>query len=141
MKAKMYIINELGWEYNDEYYYRSGSGGGAATEAYTDYDLAIISAQKKTAAEMRERFEKDALGYVESHMTYGGNECFDLDPLWVAKCKNIYNIEFKEGYNDIMYPTTIGKNTVVDAPDDFYIEFADQADFKLFEVTEVVLVA
>lgn len=33
---KIYIIVEVNWEYNDEYYYRPEGGGGSPIEAYYD---------------------------------------------------------------------------------------------------------
>lgn len=46
---KIYVILEIGWEYNDEYYYRPESGGGKPIEAYFDETLANERCVKKNA--------------------------------------------------------------------------------------------
>jgi hypothetical protein len=35
-KRTGYVIVEIGWEYNDEYYYRPDSGGGTPKKFFTD---------------------------------------------------------------------------------------------------------
>ncbi len=35
-----YVIQEIGWEYNDEYYYQSADGGGTARKVFLNKDKA-----------------------------------------------------------------------------------------------------
>lgn len=40
--TKVYIVSKIGWEYNDEYYYRPESEGGLPVEAYKDRSKAEL---------------------------------------------------------------------------------------------------
>lgn len=40
MSRSIWIVNRIGWEYDDSTYYRSESGGGQPYHAYTDFEIA-----------------------------------------------------------------------------------------------------
>lgn len=61
-KVKAYVILEQGWEYNDEYYFRSGSGGGDPRQIY----ITPEAAQEKVDQENIKEF----LGLVSQSYDY-----------------------------------------------------------------------
>jgi hypothetical protein len=50
---KAWVIQEIGWEYNDEYYYRAESRGGIARRVYFDHDAAVIDCARMNAGRVK----------------------------------------------------------------------------------------
>jgi len=53
MENKVYIVTEIEWQYNDEYYYTSEHEGGKAIEAYRDLSEAVAVCEANNIAEAR----------------------------------------------------------------------------------------
>jgi len=53
MSRSIWIINRIGWEYDDSTYYRSESGGGQPYQAYTDLEIAKSFLAQLEAEEFR----------------------------------------------------------------------------------------
>lgn len=58
---KAWVVQEIGWEYNDEYYYRGNSEGGTARKVYFDHEKAMIDCAKMNAAQYK---KETASGYA-----------------------------------------------------------------------------
>ena len=50
---KAWVIQEIGWEYNDEYYYRAESRGGVPRRVYFDHDTAVVDCAKMNAGRVK----------------------------------------------------------------------------------------
>jgi hypothetical protein len=53
LTRKAWVIQEIGWEYNDEYYYRGNSEGGTPQRVYFDHDRAMLDCAKMNAARLK----------------------------------------------------------------------------------------
>lgn len=144
MKAKMYIVTRVGWEYNDEYYYRSESGAGDPVEAFTLEELAHESCKLKHVSLLKEDLARSSSEYIANYISRGGYSTAEFDDEWIEKCGAEYNIEFvPSDYNDEdLYPRTVGEDDVnPSTSDQFYIEFLERSNVVHFEVVEVDWVA
>lgn len=54
LTRKAWVIQEIGWEYNDEYYYRGNSEGGTPLKVYFAHDKALVDCAKMNAAKLKE---------------------------------------------------------------------------------------
>ena len=65
--SKVYVISELGWEYDDNNYYRSDSGGGSPIVAYRSWEKAEQACKQKNI-----NFFKDYLssGEIKDYYCY-----------------------------------------------------------------------
>jgi len=141
MGATIYIITEIGWDYDDKYYYRSGNAGNPV-EAYTLKELAEEAALNKEIA-----FVKDLLSKGDSVTNlYRTEEEIDPDDHreWILECKERYNISFDE----YMCPyvegkrSRFGRNVVpVEADNQFFIDYISHLGLSFFEVVQVDFVA
>lgn len=53
---KAYVLMEIGWEYNDETYYQSSSGGGSPRKSFDSFEAATLECTKKNVEELKELF-------------------------------------------------------------------------------------
>lgn len=54
LTKKAWVIQEIGWEYNDEYYYRGNSEGGTPLKVYFEHNKAMVDCAKMNAAKHKE---------------------------------------------------------------------------------------
>lgn len=55
LTRKAWVIQEIGWEYNDEYYYRGNSEGGTPKKVYFDHARAVVDCAMLNAAKWKEQ--------------------------------------------------------------------------------------
>lgn len=54
LTRKAWVIQEIGWEYNDEYYYRGNSEGGTPLKVYFEHTKALAACAQMNAAKLKE---------------------------------------------------------------------------------------
>ena len=141
MGVTIYVITRIGWDYDDNYYYRSGNSGDPV-EAYTLKELAEEAALDKEIAVVRDLLSK---GDSVTNL-YRTEEEIDPDDHreWILECKEKYNISFDEYMSPYVegMKSKRGRNVVpVETNNQFYIDYIRHLGLSFFEVVQVDFVA
>lgn len=59
LTRKAWVLQEIGWEYNDEYYYRGNSEGGTPRKVYFVHEKALLDCASMNAARAKEEKDSD----------------------------------------------------------------------------------
>lgn len=133
--GSMYLVVELGWEYDDNYYFKTDST--IPVEIYTMLELAEMGLERLTVKHVRSGLLQSSASFVSNFTANYDRPILDED--WAAECETKYNIKFTEEH----IPYTVGrKDSVAElTPDSFYLEFIDQCDIRFYEIVEIEVVA
>jgi hypothetical protein len=113
-KSEMYVLVEVGWEYDDNYYYKGGAIDGAVGPFKTTLEasLAAVACTVRLAAET----DKGTVGFLESFP--------DGDSAYVEQLKKKFNEEGVRGYDKRL-------------PEEEWELFASQTWFHFYTVIEL----
>lgn len=117
---KYYVLLELGWEYNDEYYYRTEYDDGRPKAVFTNKKEAEIESVKRT---LKYISELDVEFLLDSYSVIGwGNSEQKLQ-------------EFSE-----RFPTITSKTKIKNIPTDIQenlVNWLEEIDIKFYEIVTI----
>ena len=67
LTRKAWVLQEIGWEYDDSYYYRGDTRGGIAKRVYFQQDKAIRDCAKLNAQKRQEEIDTDSRRETYQH--------------------------------------------------------------------------
>lgn len=127
MSRSVWIINRIGWEYDDSNYYKSESGG-TPYQAYTDREIALSFLKDIEARELRSVGQNLLSDFIRSD-DYRADLAEDLESL----CK-ILHLKYNDGEISFSKPFhQYSDEELRSIADAFYVSF--------YELVEVELVA
>jgi hypothetical protein len=94
--ANIYVVVEIGWEYNDEYYYRPESEGGNPVNAFTIPSLAEEYCSTKDCEWFISQFESKYTWHRSNPANYLNEGWYGEDDI-AELCKNVDGLEW-DGY-------------------------------------------
>lgn len=145
MSNTIYIVSEIGWDYDDNYYYRTGNGATHPVEAYLIEELAQEAAMQKEV----DFISKLLVAGDSVVRLYKQDEELEYHDHkeWIEECERKYNISFDEYLN----PYVIGEGgkksknfrglSPSDTPRQFYVDYINHFEFEFYEVVKVELLA
>lgn len=137
--GKMYLLSRIGWEYDDNFYFKDGSKD--PIEIYTIFEIAELALKNAEIARARKELAESSGSFI-SNYTYNYDKPI-LTRSFKRKCKEEYNISF---HRDDPCPFTEGYKSLMDAvspstPDEFYIEFLEICKVNFYEIIEIEVIA
>ncbi len=82
LTRKAWVLQEIGWEYNDEHYYRGNSEGGTAQKVYFDHAKALVECARLNQERSKE--ESESKYPMEGSDGYPIKEFYELVEVEVA---------------------------------------------------------
>lgn len=119
--TKIYVVNKIGWEYNDEYYYRPQSGGGLPEHAFTNLDDAKKYCDQKNLEFYKTTPIRD---YMEG----------DMYDFFSKEGTKLMSQFFGEDWRDILDDTY---NICWDMTDEQWMQLLPHLEIVLYEICEV----
>lgn len=130
MSRSVWVINEVGWEYDDSNYYRVD--GVKPFQAYTDFEIANAFLKEKKADTIRS-LNDDIFGYIDE---YSINEVINNKESLERIAKIGINISDDACYSKPTFIKNMNEYT-----DEELIEVAEIFSIEFYSLMEVELIA
>lgn len=85
----VYVVNEIGWDYNDEYYYQVPGGGGRPSQAFLTKKLA-----EEYVKDLNFQWFVSNLGGFDNPASYFPTHEMMDDPIFINAIKVVEHLEF-----------------------------------------------
>lgn len=131
MSRSVWVINGIGWEYDDNNYYKSG--GGRPLQAYTDKEIALSFWRELEAGEIRSVGNTFFRDFVSEYMLTELSAIYDSDDLSAT----LKDLEVNhDGDGDFSFAKSVHSYS-----DEKLLNIAKIFGVQFYELIEVELVA
>lgn len=98
--SNLFVLVEIGWEYNDEVYFRSESGGGMPKKVFECENAAKLECNRLNALHMKKLFEsgnvRDYCYSLEDKIIYSLRKDKKVRSKLDETCQSIFGYSFSE---------------------------------------------
>lgn len=125
---KLYVVGKIGYEYNDEIYYKGGSGGIEPVTVYTSKERATAEAQK---ANLEQFLKEDFMAY-----------CYDVEDIFNdinSAQKLLEKYGYEERLSELAYEGDEVMSIIKQMTQSDQLAFIETINLQFFDVREVKL--
>ena len=98
--SEMYVLMEAGWDYNDEFFYRSEGSGGHPHKVYASKEAAQTECASRNVARLKELFNSGEISeyYEGFHDLLPYNKTHDAEfySRLDGACNKIFGVDFEQ---------------------------------------------